>query len=93
MHYKNLIVQKGIITLIKHFFELAKLISSYSYVLSDIREVLYNFGSMIWRYRYIKICNKMGKYLCIDIAGVQHEVFETCCHELFPLAQNKISFS
>ena len=35
----------------------------------------------------------MGKYLCIDIAGVEQEVFETCCHELFPLAQNKISFS
>ena len=35
----------------------------------------------------------MGEYLCVDIAGVQQEVFETCCHELFPLAQNRISFS
>ena len=35
----------------------------------------------------------MGKYLCIDIAGVEQEVFETCCHELFPLAQSRISFS
>ena len=55
------------------------------YTIGFILLCIFRFGT--------KIPNKMGEYLCVDIAGVQQEVFETCCHELFPLAQNRISFS
>jgi hypothetical protein len=45
----------------------------------------------------MSICNNIKSsddYLCIHIAGVRQKMFETtCCHELLPLAQNRISFS